>query len=126
MLLLASFAGIALLLTVVGLYGVLSYSVLQRTREIGLRVALGASRGMLLGMVLTQALRLVGLGVLLGLAGSLAGTHILSKMIYGVSPRNPLLLASACIAIALTAALAAYLPARRAASIDPMQALRNE
>ena len=126
MLLLTSFAGIALFLTVVGLYGVLSYSVLQRTREIGLRVALGASREMVLGMVLTQGLRLVGLGVVLGLAGSLGGTHLLGRMIYGVSPRNPLLLASACIAIALTAALAAYLPARRAASIDPMQALRNE
>jgi predicted lysophospholipase L1 biosynthesis ABC-type transport system permease subunit len=126
MLLLASFAGIALLLTVVGLYGVLAYSVLKRTREIGVRVALGASRGIVLGMVLKQAMLLVAAGVMLGLAGAFAAGQVLTNMLYGVSPRNPLLLAIACCAITLTAGLAAYLPARRAASIDPMQALRNE
>jgi putative ABC transport system permease protein len=126
MLLLGSFAVIALLLTVVGLYGVLAYSVLKRTREIGLRVALGASRNIVLQMVLKQAMLLVAAGVALGLAGAFAGGQILSNMLYGVSPRNPLLLAIACIAITVTAALAALLPARRAASIDPMQALRNE
>jgi putative ABC transport system permease protein len=126
MLLLASFSGIALLLTVVGLYGVLSYSVLKRTREIGVRVALGASRRIVLGMVLKQAMLLVAAGVVLGLAGAFAAGQVLTNMLYGVSPRNPLLLAIACCAITLTAGLAAYLPARRAASIDPMQALRNE
>jgi putative ABC transport system permease protein len=126
MLLLASFAGIALLLTVVGLYGVLSYSVLKRTREIGVRVALGASRRMVLGLVLKQAMLLVAVGLVLGLAGAFAAGQFLTNMLYGVSPRNPLLLAIACCAIAVTAAVAAFLPARRAASIDPMQALRNE
>jgi putative ABC transport system permease protein len=126
MLLLASFAGIALLLTVVGLYGVLAYSVSKRTREIGVRVALGASRVMVQRMVLEQAMLLVAAGVVLGLAGAFAAGHVLTNMLYGVSPRNPLLLAIACCAITLTAALAAFLPARRAASIDPMQALRNE
>jgi putative ABC transport system permease protein len=126
MLLLVSFAGIALLLTVIGLYGVLAYSVLKRTREIGVRVALGASRQMVLGMVLKQAMLLVAAGVVLGLAGAFVAGQFLTNMLYGVSPRNPLLLAIACCAITLTAGLAAYLPARRAASIDPMQALRNE
>jgi putative ABC transport system permease protein len=126
MLLLASFAGIALLLTVVGLYGVLAYSVSKRTREIGVRVALGASRMMVQRMVLGQALLLVAAGVVLGLAGAFAAGHVLTNMLYGVSPRNPVLLAIACCAITFTAALAAFLPARRAASIDPMQALRNE
>jgi putative ABC transport system permease protein len=126
MLLLASFAGIALLLTVIGLYGVLAYSVLKRTREIGVRVALGASRRMVLGMVLKQAMLLVAAGVVLGLAGAFAAGKVLANMLYGISPRNPLLLAIACCSITVTAGLAAYLPARRAASIDPMQALRNE
>jgi len=126
MLLLTSFAGIALLLTVVGLYGVLAYSVLQRTREIGVRVALGASRQMVLGMVLKQAMILVAAGVVLGLLGAFAAGQVLTNMLYGVSPRNPFLLAIACCAITVTAGLAAFLPARRAASIDPMQALRNE
>jgi putative ABC transport system permease protein len=126
MLLLASFAGIALALTVVGLYGVLAYSVSKRTREIGVRVALGASRMMVQKMVLQQALFLVAAGVVLGLAGAFAAGQLLTSMLYGVSPRNPLLLAIACSAITLTAAVAALLPARRAASIDPMQALRSE
>jgi putative ABC transport system permease protein len=126
MLLLASFAAIALLLTVVGLYGVLTYSVLQRTREIGVRVALGASRNMVLSMILKHALVLVAAGVALGLAGAIACGRVLGNMLYGTSPRNPLLLAAACFLIILTAAAAAYLPARHAASIDPMQALRNE
>lgn len=126
MLLLGSFAVIALLLTMVGLYGVLAYSVFERTREIGVRLALGATRNTVVQMVIKQAIRLVIVGLALGLAGAVAGGHILRNMLYGVGPRNPLLLAIACAAIVITTGVAALLPARRAASIDPMQALRNE
>ena len=87
---------------------------------------MGASRRMVLGMVLKQAMLLVAAGVVLGLAGAFAAGKVLTNMLYGVTPRNPLLLAIACCAITVTAGFAAYLPARRAASIDPMQALRNE
>jgi putative ABC transport system permease protein len=126
MLLLGSFAAISLLLTVVGLYGVVGYSVVRRTREIGVRIALGASRDVVLGMVLKKAMLLVFLGVATGLAGAFAGGELIRKMLYGVGPRNPLLLGIACAVVTLTATLAAYLPARRAASIDPMEALRSE
>jgi ABC-type antimicrobial peptide transport system permease subunit len=125
-LLLGCFAGIALLLTMVGLYGVMTYSVARRTREIGVRIALGASRGTVLGMVLKQALVLVLAGLVLGLAGSMAGDRLLRSMLYGVSPTNPAVLALAGLLVALTGALAAYVPARRAASVDPMSALRHE
>ncbi len=126
MLLLGSFAAIALLLTVVGLYGVMAYSVMQRTREIGVRIAIGADRGMVLGMVLKQAMSLVLIGLVVGLAGAFASGQLLTKMLYGVAPRNPALLAIACSLIAATGAIAAYLPALRAASVDPVQALRSE
>jgi predicted permease len=126
MLLLGSFAGIGLLLTVVGLYGVMAYSVMKRTREIGVRVALGAGRRTVLTLVLKQAMMLVGAGILIGLAGALAGGQLLRNMLYGVTPRDPLLLAIACVVITATGGLATYLPARRVASTDPMQALRTE
>ncbi|MGO8792662.1 MAG: ABC transporter permease [Terriglobia bacterium] len=125
-LLLGCFAGIALLLTMVGLYGVVAYSVTRRTREIGLRMALGAGRSTVLFMVLRQALVLVVIGLALGLAGALAGGQLLSGMLFGIKPLNPLVLASACCLIGLTGALAAYLPARRATKVDPMEALRHE
>jgi ABC-type antimicrobial peptide transport system permease subunit len=125
-LLLSSFAGIALLLTVVGLYGVMVYSVSKRTREFGVRIALGAERSTILAMVLKQAAVLVGAGLVIGLAGALAGAQLLRNMLYGVTPRDPVLLAIACLSITVTGILAAYLPARRAASTDPMNALRSE
>ena len=125
-LLLSSFAGIALLLTVVGLYGVMVYSVSKRTREFGVRIALGASRPTILAMVLKQAVALVGAGLVMGVAGALVGGQLLRNMLYGVTPRDPALLAIACLAITVTGILAAYLPARRAASTDPMNALRSE
>lgn len=125
-LLLGCFAGIALLLTMVGLYGVMAYSVTRRTREIGVRIALGASRSAVLAMVLKQALLLVAAGLGLGLAGSVLGDRLLRSMLYGVSPTNPYVFALAGLLVALTGALAAYLPARRAASVDPMAALRHE
>lgn len=125
-LLLGSFAGIALLLSVVGLYGVVSHSVTKRTNEIGVRMALGANRSTVLTMVLKQALTLVGIGLVIGLAGAFAGGEILRTGLQGVTPHRPLLLALACCMIIAAAITAAYLPARRAASIEPMQALRNE
>ena len=125
-LLLGSFAGIALLLTMVGLYGVMAYSVTRRTREIGLRIALGAGRSTVLSMVLKQALVLVLIGLGLGLAGAVAGGMLLRSMLYGVKPLDPVVLAIACCLIGLTGALAAYFPARRATQVDPIVALRYE
>ncbi|HEV2425072.1 MAG TPA: ABC transporter permease [Terriglobia bacterium] len=125
-LLLGCFAGIALLLTMVGLYGVMTYSVTRRTREIGVRVALGASRSSVLGMVLKQALLLVAIGLALGLVGSAISDRLLRSELYGASPTNPAVFALAGLLVAVTGLVAAYLPARRAASVDPMAALRHE
>jgi len=121
-----SFAGIGLLLMAVGLYGVLSYSVLRRTREIGIRIALGADRGMILSMVLCRSLNLVAVGIALGLAGVTAGDRLLRQLLFGTAPSRPLLMVLACAVIAVSALAAAYLPARRAAAIAPTEALRAE
>jgi ABC-type antimicrobial peptide transport system permease subunit len=126
MLLLSSFAGVALILIVVGLYGLMAYSVMKRTREIGVRIALGASRSAVLRMVLAETLVLVAAGLVIGFVASIAGATLLEGLLYGVGPRDPLLLAIACSVIMATGLLAAYLPAHRAATIDPMQALRAE
>jgi putative ABC transport system permease protein len=126
MLLVGSFAGIALLLTIVGLYGLLAYSVMKRTREIGVRIALGASRSQILGSVLRQAAALIAAGLCIGIVAALAGSHLLQTMLYGLSEGRSLLLLLACILIVITGMLAAYLPARRAAGTDPMLALRSE
>jgi hypothetical protein len=126
MLLLGSFAAIALALTVTGLYGLMAYAVVRRTREIGLRVALGASPLEVSAMVFKRALLFVLVGIAIGLAGAFAGGRLLRNALYGVAPHSPLLLTVACLVLTFTAVLAAYLPARRAASIDPMRALRTE
>jgi predicted permease len=126
MILLSSFAGISLLLTVVGLYGVLAYAVARRTREIGVRMALGASRKDVVSLVMREAMFPVLLGIGIGLIGAFEVGQVLTGMIYGVAPQSPLVLGGACVVLALTASVAAYLPARRAVSIDPMQALRSE
>jgi len=126
MLLLGAFAAIALLLTAVVLYGVLAYSVSSRTREIGIRIALGADRRTVLRMVLADATILVALGVALGFAGALAGNRLAKSMVHMAGMPQPALMAVACAVVVITAALAAMMPARRAASVDPMQALRNE
>ncbi len=126
MVLLGSFAGLALLLTVVGLYGVMAYSVARQTREIGLRLALGAQRASVLRMVLRDAAALLAAGIAIGLTGSLLSGPILAKMLYGTGPRNPILLVSVVACVTLAGLLAAFIPAARAASIDPMRALRTE
>ena len=126
MVLLGSFAGLAIVLTVVGLYGVMMYSVTRRTREIGVRMALGAQRGAVLKMVLRDAVILLAVGIAVGLAASLISASVLSSMLYGTGSRNPLVLILVCIGVAFAGLVAAYVPAFRAASIEPMQALRSE
>jgi ABC-type antimicrobial peptide transport system permease subunit len=124
--LMGAFAAIALVLTVVGLYGVLSYAVARRRREIGVRIALGAGRNAVLGLVLREAMALVAIGLVLGLAGSLGVSRLVQSLASGVPAGNPIFLAVACGIMVVTSLLAAYLPARRAASVDPMRALRSE
>ncbi|MBV8514585.1 MAG: FtsX-like permease family protein, partial [Acidobacteria bacterium] len=125
-LLLGIFAGLAVCLALAGVYGVMSYVVGQRLNEIGLRIALGASPGEILRLVLRQALVLVGVGIVIGFAGAAAVTRLLTSMLFGVKPNDPATYA-AVIAIVLAAALlASYIPARRALRVDPMVALRYE
>jgi putative ABC transport system permease protein len=124
--LLAAFAGTALLLAVVGLYGVMSYSVAQRTREFGVRVALGAKVRDLLQLVIGQGMKLVMIGLLLGVAGSLALTRVLSGFLFGVLPTDPMTFAVVSVLLAAVGALACWLPARRATKVDPVVALRAE
>jgi putative ABC transport system permease protein len=126
MVLLGAFAGLALLLTVVGLYGVMMYSVSRRTREIGVRLALGAQRAMVLRMILRDASLLLGSGIALGLAASLVFASVMKTMLYGTQERDPLVMAAVCGVVAVTGLIAAYLPAMRAAGIEPMVALRTE
>lgn len=126
MVVMASFAAIALVLTVVGIYGLLSYAVAQRRREIGLRMALGAGRSEVLGLVLWQAGRLVLVGIVLGLAGAAGAQRLLEGIVFGVRASDPVFLVSAGAGIAIAGLAAAYLPALRAASVDPTQALRSE
>lgn len=126
MVLTSSFAGIALVLTVVGLYGLLSYTVARRRREIGLRIALGAARGEVLGLVLRQAARLILVGLILGLAGAIGAQRLLESALFGIRPGDPVFIMMAAGLLLIAGLAAAYLPAVRAASVDPMQALRSE
>jgi predicted permease len=126
MLLLASFGVLALLLASIGMYGVISYSVAQRTQEIGIRMALGAEGRSVFGMVLSQGARLTGLGIAIGLVTSLGVTHLLASFLYGVQPTDPFTFAAVSLLLVGTALLACYLPARRATRVDPMVALRHE
>jgi ABC-type antimicrobial peptide transport system permease subunit len=120
------FGLLAALLAAIGLYGVIAYSVARRTREIGVRMALGAGRGHVLSLVLREVLVLVGIGVAVGVPAALALTRLARSMLYGVEPHDPATLAGAVLLMAGSAALAGYLPARRAARVDPMVALRCE
>jgi putative ABC transport system permease protein len=124
--LLTIFAGVALLLTAVGLYGVISYSVAQRTHEIGTRMALGAQHGRILKLVVGQGMLLAGIGALIGLAGSLATSKLLSSLLYEISPTDPVSLAAITAIVLAVSFLATWIPARRAANVDPMVALRYE
>jgi len=120
------FGSLALLLACVGLYGVLSYAVARRTSEIGIRMALGAIRGDVIWLVLREALALVGAGVVIGVLASLAATRTVSTLLFGLNPNDPLTIAAATLLLLAVAALAGYLPARRASRVDPMAALREE
>jgi putative ABC transport system permease protein len=121
-----SFASLALVLAALGIYGLLSQAVQQRRRDIGIRMALGATRSLVLRSVLQEALRTVSIGLLLGITGAALATRTLASMLYGVQPENAAIFSLAAAILLLTALAASLLPARRAASIDPMQTLRSE
>jgi putative ABC transport system permease protein len=120
------FAALALLLTAVGVYGVLAYSVTQRIHEMGIRMALGASRSEILKMVVGQGMKLVAFGLILGLVVSLAATRLLATLLFGTSARDPLTFAAVTLLLLVVALFAAYIPARRASLVDPIVALRHE
>jgi len=124
--LLGAFGVLALVLACLGIYGVLAYAVSQRTREMGVRLALGAAPGTILGRILTDGLRLAGLGLIIGLAAALMLTRYLETLLYSVRPTDPTVFALAIATLLVVAAAACYLPARRAARVDPMVVLREE
>jgi len=124
--LLAAFAGVALLLAAIGIYGLMTFSVEQRIQELAVRRALGGQAGALLGMVLGEGARLAGLGIVLGVAGAMLVTRFIEGMLYGVEPTDPTTFVVLSAAVLAVAALAALLPAVRAMRVDPMVALRSE
>ncbi|MGH9823262.1 MAG: ABC transporter permease, partial [Blastocatellia bacterium] len=119
----AGFAGCALLLAAIGVYGLVSYATAQRTSELGLRLALGATKASLVGLVIRHTLTLVACGLGLGIAASFALTKALSSFLYGVAPTDPITLFGACVILMAVGVLAGYLPARKAANVDPLKAL---
>jgi putative ABC transport system permease protein len=125
-LLLSIFAGVALALSAIGLYGVIAYSVVQRTREIGIRAALGANAANIRGLILRSGMMLTALGLVLGAGGAFGLTRFLASMLFGVGKNDPVTLVVVATALALMALLACYLPARRATKVNPIVALRTE
>jgi ABC-type antimicrobial peptide transport system permease subunit len=125
MLLLTAFAGLALFLSALGIYGVLAYDVSQRTREIGVRRAIGASHGGIIGLILSQGLWKAGVGVVIGLVGALLLSSYMTSLLFGVEPTEPVVYAMVAAVLIAVAALASYLPAWRATRIDPLEALRD-
>ena len=123
--LLGGFAGLALLLAAIGTYGVLSYMVTERRREIGIRMALGAERGSVLGQVLKQGLLLAGIGVAAGLVGALGLTRLVTSLLFGVQPTDPLTISAVVGTIAIVAAAASLVPAWRASRVDPIVVLER-
>jgi putative ABC transport system permease protein len=126
LMLLGTFAALALLLAMVGIYGVIAYSVGQRTHEFGVRMALGAQRYQLLLMVLSQSASTLAVGLTVGLAGTLSVTRLMRSLLFGIGPADPLTLSLIAAILLVVALIASYVPARRAAEVDPMVALRNE
>ena len=125
MILLTLFSAIALLLAAVGIYGVMAYSVNQRTKEIGIRMALGARVSDVLRLVTSSGAKIVAAGLLLGALGSMAFAQALRSLLFNTSPIDPITLLSVCVLLAIVAGLACWLPARRAAKVDPVVALRD-
>jgi ABC-type antimicrobial peptide transport system permease subunit len=121
-----AFAILALALAAIGIYGVLAYTVGQRTREIGIRMALGARGSEVIGMVLWHGMRLILIGAAVGIAGALALSRLLSRLIYGVSTSDPLVFTVVPLVLIGVAFVASYVPAMRATTIDPIEALRAE
>jgi putative ABC transport system permease protein len=124
--LLTTFALLALVLTAVGIYGVMAYAVTQRTHEVGLRLALGAQSGEILRLVMSQGARITVAGITLGVIAALALTRVLVNQLFGVEPRDPVTFVAVAVILVAIALLATYVPARRAAKVDPMVALRHE
>jgi ABC-type antimicrobial peptide transport system permease subunit len=124
--LLAGLAAVALVLCAIGIYGVISFATAQRTREIGVRMALGADRSSIRRMVLREGSRVVAVGMCVGLLGSIAATRSLQKLLFQVQPIDPVTMATVCALLVAVALLACYVPARRATRVDPVVALRAE
>jgi predicted permease len=120
------FGVVAALLAAIGLYGVMAYAVARRTRELGIRLALGAQPKSILWLVMRETLRLTGIGMIIGFGAALAGTRLISSLLFGLTPTDPLTIALASLLMLVVAALAGCLPARRASRVDPMTALRYE